>query len=173
MRLPDHNRRSGAAGLVLIELIAALAILGFVTITATALFLATMQGQLQVRSDVAVVEGLRTTMETMTREIRASTSFQYNAALYGAQSLAFTRPLDGGATATVAYRLAADGTIERSGDGGAVWSKITSPLISVTALTFKPAPNSRVAISIKVRSTQSRLGQFYFSTVVAARNQSL
>ena len=116
------------SGLVLIELVVALAILGIVVITATALFLTTMQGQLQVRGDVAVIEGLRTGMESMTREIRAGSDFQYGAATHSAtcgnQSIQFTRILEDDFTATIVYcRNAADGALMRSQDGGATWGR--------------------------------------------------
>lgn len=158
---------------MLVELVVSLAILGVVMATATALFLSVMGGQLQVRADVAIIESLRTAMESMTREVRAGRSFQYNNAAYGAQSLAFVRTLETGPNITVVYRRnPADNSLERSGDGGATYGKITSPTVAVTGLTFQPDPGgrSRVMVAARVRANQGRLGEFFFSTSVAPRN---
>ncbi len=163
-------------GLVLIELVAALAILGMVVTVATALFLTTMQGQLQVRGDVAVIEGLRTGMESMAREIRAGRDFQYGATEYSAscgnESIKFKRILEDGSTATIVYcRNAADGALMRS-QGGAVFGRITSSSVTLTQLTFQPVAGTggRIAIAARVRANQGRLGEFAFSTAVAPRN---
>lgn len=167
----------GLAGLVLIELVVALAILGMVVIAATALFLTTMQGQLQVRGDVAVIEGLRTGMESMAREIRAGRGFQYGVATHtatcGTQSIQFTRILEDGSTATIVYcRNAADGALMRSQNGGAAWGSITSSSVTLTQLTFQEVAGTggRIAIAVRVRANQGRLGEFVFATAVAPRN---
>lgn len=170
-------QNSNPDGLVLIELVVALAILGVVVIVATALFLTTMQGQLQVRGDVAVIEGLRTGMESMTREIRAGRDFKIGEATHSAtcgnESVQFTRTLEDDSTVTIVYcRNAADGALMRSGDGGATWGRITSSSVTLTQLTFQKVAGTggRIAIAAKVRANQGRLGEFAFATAVAPRN---
>ncbi|MBI2624201.1 hypothetical protein HYW67_01760 [Candidatus Parcubacteria bacterium] len=177
MNLKFKVKSSKLSGLVLIELVVALAILGVVVTAATVLFLTTMQGQLQVRGDVAVIEGLRTGMESMTREIRAGREFKYSEATHSATcgdaSVQFTRTLEDNSTATIVYcRNAADGALMRSGDGGATWGRITSSSVTITQLTFQQVAGTggRVAIAAKVRANQGRLGEFFFSTAIAPRN---
>lgn len=170
-------RQREPSGATLIEIVVAVGILGVLTVVAATLFLSIMQGQLSVRADVAAIEGLRTAVESMSREIRAGRGYRFNDPTYGAESIAFTRTLDTGADTIVVYRRnTTDNSLERSGNGGTEYGKITSATVSVLGLTFQPtmiAGNprlARIAISARVRANEGKRGEFFFASTVAPRD---
>ncbi|MEK7578321.1 MAG: prepilin-type N-terminal cleavage/methylation domain-containing protein [Patescibacteria group bacterium] len=137
------------SGLTLIELTVAMGIFGLVATMAVGMVVIALVSQRRIISLRNIEDNARFALESMARQIRTGKNFGG-----GGSSLSFTNAKG----ESVIYRLN-NKTIEKSSDGGANYSVVTGPEVTVDYLNFYPLGQSsgdglepRVTITIGITS---------------------
>ena len=118
-----YNRESG---LTLIELIVALGIFGLVVTMVVSIFVIALVSQRRIISLRNIEDNARFALESMSREVRTGKNFSGSV-----NSLSFTNAK----SESVIYQLNGK-TIEKSSDGGANYSAVTGPEVTIDYLNF-------------------------------------
>jgi prepilin-type N-terminal cleavage/methylation domain-containing protein len=142
-RLAKKNtaRSRTGRGFTLAEIIVAVAVFTVVVTISTGSILSIFDANRKAQNLRSVMDNLNLTLENMTRTIRFGGTYHCDVTQ---GNLSVTRDCSGGASSmsvfssagtTVLYRLS-NSRIERSVDGGASWSQVTSADVTVTKLSF-------------------------------------
>lgn len=146
MEITNKNKQTG---FTLIELIVAIGIFGLVVVMTVSIFVSALISQRRIISLRNIEDNVRFVLESMAREIRTGKNFSGSV-----NSLSFTNAKG----ESIMYRLN-NKTIEKSSDGGANYSIVTGPEVTVDYLNFYllgQAPGDglepRVTITVGVTS---------------------
>lgn len=123
MKITNKDKQTG---FTLIELIVAIGIFGLVVTMTVSIFVVALISQRRIISLRNIEDSARFALESMAREIRTGKNFGG-----GVNSLSFTNAKG----ESVIYRLN-NKTIEKSSDGGANYSIVTGPEVTVDNLNF-------------------------------------
>lgn len=159
----NKNSVKNNKGFTLVEIMVAISIFTLVMFISTGAIFSIIDANRKSQSLRSVMDNLNYTLEAMTRTIRFGTNYHCDITqgsisvpsdcLSGASSIAVTNSSGG----QVRYRLMS-GRIERSTDGGATYSRLTSADVTVTSLLF--------GVSGSASYTSEGAGPYYQPKVV-------